>query len=63
MFIASTVNAKSVSASDLPVVVLTYRNQSYLVKATEKYEARTTPIIFPLSLLGEQYAYRELFRT
>lgn len=44
MFITSTVNAKSVSTSDLPLVVLAYGERSYLVKVTEKYEARAAPV-------------------
>lgn len=61
MFITSTVNAKSASSSDLPVVVLAYGDQSYLVKVTEKYEARTTPVT--LFLFKVRYTDREPFRT
>jgi hypothetical protein len=41
MFIASTVNPKSASHTDLPVVVLTYGDQSCLVNVPKTYEDTT----------------------
>jgi len=43
MFITSTVNAMSASGNDVPVVVLTYEEESCLVKLPFSYEARLFP--------------------
>jgi hypothetical protein len=40
MFIASTANPASTSGNDVPVIVLTYGEESYLVKLPFAYEVR-----------------------
>jgi hypothetical protein len=51
MFIASTVNATSTSGNDVPVIVLTYGEESCLVKLPLAYEACNCPYLFLCSLL------------
>jgi len=52
MFIASTVNATSTSGNDVPVIVLTYGEESCLVKLPFAYEARILSL-HAVSFFGE----------